>query len=229
MGMLPAFFEVRVVKLAFLAASLFASLSPAWAAQFAFFRGTFDPVHNGHLNLVSSAISTFSLTRVFVSVNYSPPHKPNASEFRHRRNMTVLGFAGVKEVSVLGPAMSKRVHGDAYETFIETFARTHPLDMIYLLYGDDNYEYFYEPDSERRIPRGANIRVAVCPRNPSRSVDVREPSTTCVYYSPFHTSSTENRDLIAKGADFSQNLRPAVSAYARKERLYCAGALGAEH
>ena len=40
------------------------------------FGGTFDPFHNGHLQLVRSVLKLGILERIYLMPNYIPPHKP---------------------------------------------------------------------------------------------------------------------------------------------------------
>lgn len=42
----------------------------------ALFGGTFDPIHNGHLNVVNALAQEVNLKRVVVMPNNVPPHRP---------------------------------------------------------------------------------------------------------------------------------------------------------
>lgn len=57
--------------------------------------GTFDPIHNGHLDVASAAERALSLTRVCVIPANTPPHRPapEASSF-HRFAMAAIAVAG---------------------------------------------------------------------------------------------------------------------------------------
>ena len=57
--------------------------------------GTFDPIHNGHLDLASAAHAALDLTHVLVIPANVPPHRPRpqASRF-HRFAMVALAVAG---------------------------------------------------------------------------------------------------------------------------------------
>jgi nicotinate-nucleotide adenylyltransferase len=53
--------------------------------------GTFDPIHNGHLEVGEAALRALGLTRMFVITSNVPPHRPqpSASSF-HRFAMVTL-------------------------------------------------------------------------------------------------------------------------------------------
>jgi len=59
--------------------------------------GTFDPIHNGHLDIARAAQRELDLTYVHVITANIPPHRPQpfASAF-HRFAMTALAVAGEK-------------------------------------------------------------------------------------------------------------------------------------
>ena len=59
------------------------------------FGGMFDPIHNGHLDVLTAAQNVLSLTQLFVLPSSTPPHRPApvASSY-HRFAMTALAIAG---------------------------------------------------------------------------------------------------------------------------------------
>ena len=58
--------------------------------------GTFDPVHDGHLQLARSAGEELALNRVLLIPAADPPHKNSheVTPFRHRKAMLELALAG---------------------------------------------------------------------------------------------------------------------------------------
>ncbi len=68
----------------------------------AMFGGSFNPVHNGHVELTKSMISHFNLDRVFIIPTNITPLKDNSvmvSAF-HRFEMCKLAFSGISQVEV---------------------------------------------------------------------------------------------------------------------------------
>ncbi|SHO46920.1 nicotinate (nicotinamide) nucleotide adenylyltransferase [Desulfopila aestuarii] len=60
--------------------------------------GTFDPVHDGHLQLALAAKNELSLDNVLLIPAASPPHKCNreVTSFHHRREMLLLALVGTR-------------------------------------------------------------------------------------------------------------------------------------
>lgn len=62
--------------------------------------GTFDPVHDGHIQLAQAAINEYRLDRVLLVLAAGPPHKMSAhvTDFFHRREMLKLALQGVSNI-----------------------------------------------------------------------------------------------------------------------------------
>ncbi|MFV0438503.1 MAG: nicotinate (nicotinamide) nucleotide adenylyltransferase [Desulfopila sp.] len=60
--------------------------------------GTFDPVHDGHVQLALAARREFGLERMLLIPAADPPHKQDVvvTAFSHRRQMLALALAGIK-------------------------------------------------------------------------------------------------------------------------------------
>ena len=62
------------------------------------FGGTFDPVHNGHIETVSGVLKSCGLACVVFIPAAVPPHRhPPAASARHRVEMVNLAIAGIAE------------------------------------------------------------------------------------------------------------------------------------
>ena len=62
------------------------------------FRGTFDPIHIGHVSFALKAITKAKLDELYFLVEPMPPHKKNVSDFVHRLKMvyqTVEPYQGM--------------------------------------------------------------------------------------------------------------------------------------
>ncbi len=64
------------------------------------FAGTFDPVHQGHIDFVLAALAEMRLDTVIVVPEKSPRGKQSVSDLRHRKAMLELAFASHPNVAV---------------------------------------------------------------------------------------------------------------------------------
>ena len=56
--------------------------------------GTFNPIHNAHLQLAKAAYNQYGLEKVLLMVSPNPPHKAgqNILDVKHRNNMVKLAI-----------------------------------------------------------------------------------------------------------------------------------------
>jgi nicotinate-nucleotide adenylyltransferase len=106
----------------------------------AFFGGTFDPVHNGHLSIGKTLVEIFDLDRFFFLPAFHAPHKPDSKPTSgyHRFAMLSLATEGEPEILVstleLGHAKSRY----SFDTLTELKA-TCPQDRIFFVMGADSW------------------------------------------------------------------------------------------
>src|SRR5262249_24347158 len=110
--------------------------------KIAFFGGTFDPVHRGHLEVARAAAKRFDLSRVYFSPADIPPHKQKRklASFEHRFAMVALATAGDKRFI---PSLLD-AHTGAPNYSLETVRRLKNTlgksDRLYFLIGMDAFE-----------------------------------------------------------------------------------------
>ncbi len=61
-------------------------------SKIAIFGGTFNPIHNEHINLCLKSIKYFGFCKVFFSISVNPPHKESDTSFIHRYTMVNLAI-----------------------------------------------------------------------------------------------------------------------------------------
>jgi nicotinate-nucleotide adenylyltransferase len=68
---------------------------PTTSRRLGILGGTFDPIHNGHIDVGEAAVRALQLSRLFVITSNVPPHRPQpfASSF-HRFAMVTLAICG---------------------------------------------------------------------------------------------------------------------------------------
>ena len=154
----------------------------------AVYPGTFDPITNGHHDLVRRAASIFS--RVVVAVAANPNKTPMFSvEKRVELAQAVLG--DLPRVEVVG-----------YARLTVDFAREHGLSVIVRgLRAVSDFEFEFQ--------------LANMTRHLSQDIETvfMTPKEQCTFI-----SSTLVREIAVLGGDVSEFVHPAVAAELRKQR-----------
>jgi len=194
--------------------------------------GTFDPIHNGHLEAAQSVAATFQVDEVHFIPAFAPPHKQSrgiTSSF-HRFAMVVLAtmpFARFRTSTIEVDTLEKRY---TVET-LELMKRMYPGAELLFIIGTDMYADIETWKDFRRLfdlahfvivnRPGYAFREDVAPfrtLKPNEPVDL--PKTNSVFYLPFveqPVSSTEIRAEIGKARKW---VPPQVWSYIERNNLY---------
>ncbi len=110
----------------------------------AFFGGTFDPIHRGHLALAAAAANAFSLDRVLFAPVGRQPLKSEApiAAFDDRLAMTMLGIAAAGDPRLAVSSIdAPRPDGTPNYTVdtLAALAREYPAATLFVLAGADSF------------------------------------------------------------------------------------------
>lgn len=191
------------------------------------FGGTFNPVHNGHLNVIRSVINELSPERFIVMPTGIPPHK-QASDLASdsdRLEMLKLAVADLPEVIISDYEIQKGGRSYTYETLGHLRA-VYPDDDLYFVMGTDMLSTFLSwrnPDVIMSLATLVGIS-----RDDGDAELIRfsaeriiEAGGRCILINcePYEASSTEIRNGIKNGE--SCELLPAsVYDYIKLRGLY---------
>ena len=143
----------------------------------AIFGGTFDPVHNGHLQVAREAVCNFGLDRVLFVPAANPPHKPGRQVAAYPDRLRMVELACEAEPNFeaadleAGEEMSYSIR-----TVQKVLAQLREHDELMFVIGADAFaeiETWFRwqdliqlvtfivvsrPGHEYRVPTGANVR-----------------------------------------------------------------------
>jgi len=202
------------------------------------FGGTFDPIHQGHLDVAQAARHAIGLGVVWIVPSRVPPHRGRPSApAAHRFAMAALAISA--EEGLLLSDLDMDTDGPSYT--VETLERlqsrgTDPRDMCFVVGADA----FLEIQSWRDYPRlldrchfavvsrpGVSaltlptalpdLAGRMTPATPSPGAD---PRILLVDAPTAPVSSTDVRRAIAAGAPIAGLVPPAVAAYIARHDLY---------
>ena len=192
------------------------------------FGGSFDPVHNEHVNLVKEGMRSLGLDKLFVMPAYQPPHKqgktltPDAERLR----MCRLAFEDMDGVEVSDYEIAQKGTSYTYLT-CRYFKESFPNDELFWLVGTDmlrNFPTWKKPEDILK-----NATLAVCARNEkdewieaeqAKFFKRFEKKFAIIRYNGKDVSSTKIRVLAGAGMDLSEYLPEKVAAYIVEKGLY---------
>ena len=185
------------------------------------FGGTFNPVHNGHVNLVKNFKEELKLDRVLVIPTAVPPHKEAEClvSSEDRLEMCRLAFEDIAEVSDVEIVRGGRSY--TVET-LEELKKIYTDDEFYFLVGSDMLLSF------KRWYRWEDI-LSMC----TLCATDRDSEKTCleaddelfgkIIFCDFPKtviSSSEVREKIFSGKSISESVPHEVEKYIREKGLY---------
>ncbi len=189
--------------------------------KIALYPGSFNPIHNGHVDLARAVIEQHIADEVWLVISPRNPLKDSnlLQDETHRETMTRLAITGEK--GLLASTVEFSMPRPSYT--IETISRIkqlHPEDKFILLIGSDNALIFDQWKEYRLLL--TLVEVYVYPR---RGYSTEEalllyPEMKALNTPYFDISSTQLREWIGQGKDTGDWLHPDVLQYIRSNQLY---------
>ena len=193
----------------------------------AIFGGSFNPVHNEHINIVKAAINSLSLDRVIVMPSNITPSKSGRmfASAADRLNMCRLAFDGIPEAVVSDYEISQKGISYSYIT-CRKFCEEYPDDERYFIIGGDMLENFEEWRKPEDILRC--VTLAVCARVDEDNFKRAESDFNARFgkqvdkidYIGGNVSSTRIRARAALGESLEGLVTPEVERYIKDNSLY---------
>jgi nicotinate-nucleotide adenylyltransferase len=183
------------------------------------FGGSFDPVHNGHIQIARSFLNSGLVQQLLILLTPLPPHKRGMeqAEYSHRFEMLKLAFDTIDHVQVSN--LEKNLPQPSYTLqTIEHLQRRYPDTVFFLCIGEDSLRDFYEWHEYKKILERVNLIVAKRPGIDSSAVDPKIlEKVIFINHDPVSVSSTQIRE---KNGEWMNNLPSAVVDYIKKHNLY---------
>lgn len=189
------------------------------------FGGTFDPVHDGHVNPVARAAERFGLEVVLWIPARLSPHKGAApTDARHRVAMLALALAGRPDWTIAFDELDRDPPSYTVDTLRALSARF-LRDELWLLMGTDALAGFGRWKDPEEIVRLA--RIAAFHREPFVGAALRVPPVEGLENrlevfdgGSFKISATDLRRDLARGESPTGRVPEPVAEYVTKHRLY---------
>jgi nicotinate-nucleotide adenylyltransferase len=178
--------------------------------------GTFDPVHNAHLAMARAALDGLRLDRLVFMPTGAPRYRtPAVASGEHRVAMIRLATEEEPRYEIDARELAPGASGYTYDTLRELRLELGAETPLWLLMGADQYsklDEWHRPQELRKL-----ARIAVFAR-PGWKLD--DPNVKIIPFEPMDISSSEVRARLARGADISALVPPAVAHYVASQGLY---------
>ena len=196
-------------------------------AKIGLFGGSFNPIHNGHMNLALSVKKSLGLDRIILIPSGTSPHK-SSSEYapaEDRLEMCRIACEGHDGFEVSDYEITKP--GKSYTVYtVRHFRELFPEDELYLLVGSDMLLSFDTWFEYREIQE--NVTVAAISRTGDDTDELLKMTEKlsdygrCVVVNAdaITISSSEIRKMIKNNIDLSCYLNGKVVKYIMLKKLY---------
>lgn len=198
------------------------------------FGGTFNPIHSGHMKAALGFMEAAELDRLIVIPDKIPPHKIIVGEDHPeiRFHMTKLAFDEVNtDGKITVSDMEIRREGKSFSYYTMKELTEAGVGELYLYCGTDmlltfdkwfRFEDLLSMCTLAYAGREAQSETLRCEVE-NKIKFLREEygaRILVIPLDPIETSSSEVREMIAKGEDTSHLLPPVVYEYIKENKLY---------
>jgi len=194
-----------------------------------FFGGTFDPVHNGHIQLARGAKTALHADRVLLTPAAASPHKGHASAAPAADRLAMLRLAtdGEPGIEICEFELQRPPPSYTFDT-IQSLRKEFPFEEFVLLIGADQLPRLH---TWHRIEELLSVvKTAVLLRQGTPIPD-KPPEKILAPWWPeikksvldlpeIDISATDIRQRLGKGLPISGLVHPGVERYIYAKRLY---------
>ena len=191
------------------------------------FGGAFNPVHNGHIQLMSSYLDYLELDRIILIPTANPPHKTGAYLVSEEDRLNMLRLLSKDEPRLEISDIEFRREGKSYTYLTLLDLKTlYPDDEFYLIIGSDQYLSFntwYNPDG---ILKFATVCTMAREHGDLEKLYAYKAehenmkNSIIAEFDIFEASSTDIRNRVKEGRSITGLVPEAVENYIKERGLY---------
>lgn len=184
------------------------------------FGGSFNPIHNGHIEIVKFMISTLSLDKILIVPLGIPSHKKNnLVAGKKRATMCKLAFKDLKNIEILDLEIKQNSTSYTIDTLKKIISIYGEYNEYFEIIGKDSADYFNSWKDYKEILRLSTVVVF------DREAYEGEKIEGLIYLKTpfFPISSTQIREKIKKNENIDNLVPLAVKKFIKKYNLYLEG------
>lgn len=193
------------------------------------FGGTFNPPHLAHLNIAEDFSRRLNFDKLIIMPTYQPPHKQAQSlaDSEDRLEMCRLLF-DMENTEISDMEIQRQGKSYTYDTLCQ-LEEKYPGAELYLIIGSDMllsfHKWYRYEDILRKctlcvLTRENDIDNAQMKDYAFTTLGLGEGEIVFSALKAFELSSTQIREMMARGEDVSSLTGERVWAYIKEKRLY---------
>ena len=201
------------------------------------FGGTFDPVHNGHVLIISELLEKLPFEKILVIPNFQPPHRESSQvSYKHRYEMTSLAFKDIPKTTVDWREYLREGPSYAIETVKEVMTKEEEARVV-MIVGSDSFVDIHSWYKWKELIDLVDFVIMKRPGSPlsknNKAKDLvnfegfkkdlfedRQLNIFEIEVAPFKISSSSIREKIAKGKKIDHLVNKHVEEYIKEHGLY---------
>ena len=196
--------------------------------KIAVFGGSFNPVHNGHIQVARYALSECALSKVVFLPNANPPHKGKVhmADAIHRYNMVSLAVSGIKDFCVSDYEMKSTAPSYTIDT-MRHMHRIYKESQLYFIIGADSLYTLHLWKSYNELIKECSFIVADRNCNEgsgihsfAQKINEHGGNVKVISMPKIDVTSTSIREKVLNGEDVSEFLPKGVNEYIKRNDLY---------
>jgi nicotinate-nucleotide adenylyltransferase len=185
------------------------------------FGGTFDPIHNVHLNAARTALDQAHLDRVLFIVSARPPHKRDDTVATAEDRLALVRAAIAGEPRFEASDIESGREGPSYtHDTLAQIAKENPGAELFLIMGDDSFAEFPTWRDPRAILAYAKLLVVPRPGKEPKAPEWMRGQYQILAFNETDVSSTDIRRRVANGDSISQFVPAPVERLIQDRQLY---------
>lgn len=190
--------------------------------------GSFDPVHNGHINAAKNFMEELSLDKIIIVPAYCSPFKKGlaVTPSQHRLNMCNIAFGNTEGFEVSDIEILRADEGYMSDT-VAQIREQYPDAELFLLLGSDQLLIFQKWYAWSKITDEATVAAAARTWDDDAAMEAAAAvlrsygaEVIIVPIDVKELSSTDVREAVRRGDDISAMVPPGVAEYIWDNYLY---------
>lgn len=190
--------------------------------------GSFDPVHNGHINAARNFMEELSLDKIIIVPAYCSPFKKGlaVTPSQHRLNMCNIAFGNTEGFEVSDVEILRSDEGYMSDT-VAQIREQYPDAELFLLLGSDQLLTFQKWHAWSKITDEATVAAAARTWDDDAAMEAAAAvlrsygaEVIIVPIDVKELSSTDVREAVRRGDDISAMVPPGVAEYIWDNYLY---------